>query len=257
MDTQNQAATLKKFAKWGFVIVGLAVAAPLIYLSLQGLVALVAFVVVGAVVVNLAPAFANVVGMLKIKAIEKVAAGDPIAMQQLFVQRKTEEYAAERQELEAFRVEVANFEAEVAQAQAQFGADKVADMVEMLHVNQQSLEAMENADRQTAVDLKNMQEDLAMWQAKTRIAETGQRLSARMKKTITIDPNDKLAMEASFRSMQNKINSSLVGMRGVLEAKQERQGINVPRTTISQTATAGLTTVTPTLLNLPSEGKKP
>lgn len=240
MDLSEKEAKIKTVATWGIGLGAMALLAPVVFLALQGVAALVAFVVIGAVAVNLAPAFGRLVAAWRIKAIQAVAAANPIETQKLFIMQSFEKHAKEQQALEEYRTEIANYEVDVTNYARQYGEQEAAEMQDYLRMQQDALQQMEDASTRAYAQLKTLEQEVKKWEAKYKMAEKGRKLSKRMGQTLTLSQDDKIAMEASFQKMQSSINASMVAMRARAQQAQKPAEVFVaPQAVLPKTATQG------------------
>jgi|GEM_PF-6268626 len=242
MDLEKKEENLKKWGTWGFAIVGLGLAGAFIMKALAGLVALVAFLVTGLLVVNLAPAFGRMLSVWRIKAIKAVAQRNPEEVQRAFLNQLREHQRAGRRDLEMMTTEVANYESEVANYIREFGASDAQDQIDYLEAKKEALHQMAEGLDALGQQIAQAEQEVRKWQAKNRMSKTSGRLADRMSKARTMSADDQLAMEESFRAMQNNINSSMVKMRSAVDAsKQGVKPLHIPKATLGTVASKGFT----------------
>lgn len=232
----------KKIGTWGFAIGGLALLSFVIWYAVSGLVGLGIFAVLGLAVVNFAPAVGRWFAAQRVRALEAVAAANPIEVQKSFLSQMRQQYEAAKRDLAMFRTEVANFESETANFIQEYGQSEAQEMIEQLDAWKTALANMEKAVLQTEDDIAKLEIEIKKWQAKYRMAKKGDALSKRLGKARSMDEDDRTAMDASFRAMQSKMNQSMVNMKSAVDQCTKQQSpIKVPKATIGRVASEGFT----------------
>lgn len=242
MIDEKKEERFKRYGTWGFAIGGLALLSFVIWHAVSGLIGLGIFTVLGLGIVNIAPAVGRWFSAKRIQALEAVAAANPIEVQKSFLSQMRQQYEAAKRDLAAFRVEVANYESETANFIHEYGRAEAQDMIEQLDAWKTALANMERAVHQTEEDIQKLELEIKKWQAKFRMAKKGDALSKRLGKARSLDEDDRTAMDASFRAMQNKMNQSMVSMKtAVDQCSKRRDPIKVPKATVGTVASQGFT----------------
>lgn len=242
MIDEKKEERYKKVGTWGFAIGGLALLSFVIWHAVSGLIGLGIFAVLGLAVVNFAPAVGRWFAAQRVRALEAVAAANPIEVQKSFLSQMRQQYEAAKRDLAQFRTEVANFESETANFINEYGHSEAEEMIQQLDAWKTALHNMEGAVLQTEDDIAKLEIEIKKWQAKFRMAKKGDALSKRLGKARSLDEDDRTAMDASFRAMQSKMNQSMVNMKTAVDQCTKRQTpIKVPKATIGKVASEGFT----------------
>lgn len=243
MIDEKKEEKIKKFGTWGFAIGGLALLSFVIWKAVLGMVGLAIFAVGGLAIVNLAPAVGRWFAAKRVQALEAVAAANPIEVQKSYLSQMRQQHEAAKRDLAAFRVAVSNYESETANFIQEYGQADAVEMIEQLDAWKSALTQMERAVYQTEDDIAKLEANIKKWQAKYRMAKKGDAVSKRLDKTRSLDEDDRTAMDASFRAMQNDMNQSMVNMKRAVEnCTRYRDPIKVPKATIGRVASEGFTT---------------
>ncbi len=197
---------IETLAKWGIALVGAAVIAPVIFLSIKGLIGLIIAFVIGSTAIAFAPWFAMKLANWKVKAIMHEAHESPIPTLLNQVQEKYQALSRFKDSITNFRTEIANFEEKVKLFSQQYPAE--APKFE------QQLEGMKRlllyrVDKYKAA--KKQTEEFEMAVGKARALWDMSQEAQRMNKLAgmqTGDPFEKIKTEVALESVVSSVNQA-------------------------------------------------
>ena len=200
-------------ATWVAGGVCLAIAAPLIFLALKGLIALVAFALVGFLTINIAPVIGMKVGNWRLKAIKAEAAANPIeTLQNLRIERAHALEVANRA-LVTIGTAVRNFADKVDKLKKKWGEEdpQVQNQIKNLDLLRKVEEVKKQQIQRGTKALADFDNEIekaaAIWDA----AQAG-KLAGEAAKLNTGDIYEKIKEGTALDSVTSELNSVFAEM---------------------------------------------
>jgi hypothetical protein len=232
MSQSNQKLALA--LKWGLGLAAAAVVAPVIFLTVKGLVGLAIAAVVGLAIINGAPVISSAFANWKMKGIKAVAAANPVEQLQNVLLERRGALRLFSERITDFATRVRQFESKLQSFKAQFPADapkfdeQAAAMNQLLSLRRAKYE--EVRQQLAAFELEVKKAD-AIWQMSQAAAE--------LHKAAGMEGEDvyaKIKAETALESVELSLNKSFAQLESALmeENKDERGMVYVPNTTGSR-----------------------
>lgn len=209
--TAEMEAKRKKYtnyAMWAVGIGALALAGPIIFMALKGLVALIAFGLVGVTALTLAPVIAMKLANWKIQSIKAEAAANPIETLQNMRLEKAEQLGRGWDALKQIKTSVRNFQDKVDSFKEKFGQEdrqtiKFAEQLNtMRQVESQTQNRMERAAEALNLFDKEIERAGMIWE----VALAGQK-ATNAAKMNSEDIYEKIKADTAIDSVSSSLNS--------------------------------------------------
>jgi len=227
-------ARKKKLAKWfavGVTIVVLGVGAPLIFSALQGLIGLIAFLLIGGTAIAFAPKMAMKFANWRIKGIKSEARKNPIETMQNVYAAKLEDWKKMRLMVEQFSTAVRGFEAKVRDLVREYPdqkdeyTDQLAGMQKLLQLRTLRLkEAKQNLDA--------FRQEIDKQQARYEVAVAALKAESAGRKFSDEEVYEQIKIDESFSSVQRAMDTAFAQLDSSLAELEynPRKGatINLP-----------------------------
>lgn len=209
--TAEMEAKRKKYtnyAMWAVGIGALALAGPIIFMALKGLVALITFGLVGVTALTLAPVIGMKLANWKIQSIKAEAATNPIETLQNMRLEKQEQLNKGWEALKRIKTSVRNFQDKVESFRDRFGENdrqtlKFADQLKtMRQVEAQTEDKMQRAADALRLFDKEIERADMIWQ----VSLAGQE-ATKAAKMNSDDVYEKIKADTAIESVQSSLNS--------------------------------------------------
>lgn len=212
MSTSNQKVATA--IKWGLGLVAAAVIAPVIFLTVKGLIGLAIAGAVGLVIINGAPVLSSLLANWKVKGIKAVASANPVEQLQNVLMERQRALARFAEQITEFSARVRQFEGKLQWFKKQFPgeADKfdeqAAAMNRLLHTRRSKYEDVKQ--QLVAFEMEVKKAD-AIWQMSQAAAE--------LHKAAGMDGEDvyaKIKAETALESVEMSLNKSFAQLETAL-----------------------------------------
>lgn len=225
VDNDVRREKIATIAKYVIGIGALAVLAPIIFTALQGLIALIAFGVIGLAAINFAPVLAYKLANWKMKAIVADAKANPIeTMQNLFVDKT--------KELETADNNITEFDTEVRNYDDQLGGFK-QDYPEEASTYQSISDKMHQALADMYENQKEARHALQDFAAKIKKAKAIYQMALAAQKVLTLSKSAEsqvfaqIREQVAFDTVRSQLNSSFAKLNMAVEKRAEARALTV------------------------------
>lgn len=203
-------ARIGKALAWGGGLAAAGLLAPLIFMSIKGMLGLGLALFLGLMLIHGAPWVAMKAANLGLKAVKHEARLNPIESLQQQAQAARERLDQSRQELQNFNAQRRNFEQEVEQYRKE-SPDDVAELEQQLEQINALFEHKQKQLAQAEREIEQVEEATSRAARKWKMAQSANRMSALAGGTKT-KAMDKIVAEEAFDSVRTSMNQALASM---------------------------------------------
>jgi carboxylesterase type B len=218
IDPEQKRQTIQKVATWGLIAAGCAIAGPLAYMALEGLVAIVAFGVSVALVANFAPAFGTWLANKKIQALVAVIEANPIETMLNLKMEKEEELNKAADHIRDFEQELNNFRDQVKDVQSQY-PEEAESYVDIQKRMEEALGSMKDEQSLATVELKKFAEKIKKAQVLFGMAKAANRM---LEKSQTAQEQvfAQIKEQVSFNKVRSDLNRAFANLNSAVERRK-------------------------------------
>lgn len=218
-DIELQHKKLSGAIKWGVGLLGALIISPIIFMVVKGLVGLAIALFVGAVMINAAPAVANMLANWKLKLIKDEANRNPIETMQSLLTEKTAELRARSENITDFDTEVRNFDDQLEEFKRtdQAEAIKYQDISNKMH---QKLEDMVESQNQAQDELSAFEENIKKAQRIYKMALAAEKVTS-FSKSAEQEIYAKIREDVAFDAVRTKLNRTFATLNTAVARRSE------------------------------------
>ena len=212
------------FAKWGLGFIGCVLIAPLAFMALEGVVALVAFVAIAFASIQFAPVFALKIANARVKALVNEVEKNPIeTMQNLYIDRNKELVQAD-EHIRDFETEIRNFDDQLGGFKQQYPdeADTYQDLSGKMH---EALANMKQEQTQARRDLKELDTRIIKAKAIYKMALAAQKVT-QLSQSAEAQVFAQIREQVAFDSVRTQLNKSFSSLNLALERRNDAKALN-------------------------------
>ena len=232
MEDEVQKQRKINMIKWGITIVAVAVAAPIAWLAVSGMVGLALAGAIGIIGINAAPVLALKAANMKNRAIdaervgniEKVSTAAAVNPIETLIQQSMEKRQASdlfRNAITMFRTEVKNFTDQMTQFAKEYPDDVDRFRVQLDAMNK-LLSFREGRYKQLQVELDNFDSAIKRAQAMWKMSQAAQKMN-KMAGMEMADPFEKIKADSAINSVMTSMNKAFAEMETALMDNKEVQ----------------------------------
>lgn len=230
MEADNEARRkkLQTLFAVGITIGVLAIAAPVLVMALEGLLALIAIGIVGVTTIMFAPVVAMKMANLRMKMIVEEAEKNPIeTLQNVYVER-TNEYNQTSQDLEDWDTEIRNFDDEANGFKKEYPEDtfqnkQYSEISEAMH---QGLADAREDHAQAEKDLEALNVAIKKAKAIYKMALATQKVT-QFSKDAQAKVFQDIKTQVAFDSVRSNLNRSFSKLNTAMTKRQQRPSLSV------------------------------
>ncbi len=208
----------KRLAKWfmvGVTILVIAVAAPIIFSALQGLLALILFLLVGGTAIALAPMMAMKFANWKLKGIKAEARKNPIETMTNVLIVKARDWDAMKKKVEDFSAAVANFETKVKSLVREY-PDQATEFQEQLDGMKKLLQLRLLRLKEAKSNLQAFEAEINKQKARYEVALAALAAENAGKNFSDEEVYEKIKLDESFDTVEQAMNTAFAQLNSSL-----------------------------------------
>lgn len=255
MENEIQKQRKINMIKWGITIVAVAIAAPIAWLAVSGMVGIALAGAIGLIGINAAPVLALKAANMKNRAIdaerveniEKVSNAAAVNPIETLIQQSLEKRQASdqfRSAITMFRTEVKNFTDQMMQFAKEYPDDVNRFKVQLDAMNK-LLSFRESRYKQLQVELDNFDAAIKRAQAMWNMSKAAQKMN-KMAGVEMADPFEKIKADSAINSVITAVNRSFSEMETALLDSAEVQQAQRLENNASPVLTVDSTTINST-----------
>lgn len=256
MENEIQKQRKINMIKWGITIVAVAIAAPIAWLAVSGMVGIALAGAIGLIGINAAPVLALKAANMKNRAIdaerveniEKVSNAAAVNPIETLIQQSLEKRQASdqfRSAITMFRTEVKNFTDQMMQFAKEYPDDVNRFKVQLDAMNK-LLSFRESRYKQLQVELDNFDAAIKRAQAMWNMSKAAQKMN-KMAGVEMADPFEKIKADSAINSVITAVNRSFSEMETALLDSAEVQQAQRLENNASPVLTVDSTTINSTV----------
>lgn len=232
MNDDEKKQKIATILKYGIMVIGAAVVAPIVYSAVLGMVGLALAAGSALVIINMAPVVSLKLANLKTRAIdaervsniEKVSGAAAINPIETLIQQSMEKRQASDQfkgAITAFRTEVKNFADQITGFAKDY-PDDVARFKTQLDAMNKLLSFRESRYKQLQVELDNFDSAIKRAQAMWKMSQAAQKMN-KLAGVEMADPFEKIKADSAINSVMTSMNRAFSDMETALLDNKEVQ----------------------------------
>lgn len=227
IDMDAKRDQLVKVAKWVTLGVGAAVAGPIAYLALQGVVAIAAFVGVTFVIWNFAPVVATYVANKRIQALVAAVEANPIeTMQNLFIE-KSKDLSTADGNIRDFDTEIRNFDDQVDTFKKDY-PEEAPTYVELSKKMHGALESMKVQQRVAREELAHFEQQITKAKAIYRMSMAASKV-VKLSKSAEAQVFAHIKEQVAFDAVRTSLNQAFANLDMALERRKDAVAAPAPK----------------------------
>lgn len=221
MDPETKRKGIENVVKAAVIIGGLAIAAPVIWMALEGAIALCALGAVGLVAWGAAPALATYVANKRIQALVAVIEANPIETMQNLYGEKSEELSKAADNIRDFETELGNFKTQVKEVKKQedITDEDIADYVEVQDRMQTLLYEMKSEQTSATGELEEFKRRIRKAQTLFNLAKAANKMlekSASAQSVVFAQIKEQVA----FDKVRTDLNRAFANLNSAVDRRK-------------------------------------